>query len=110
PADEARERALPVRRACRRSHGLGTETCGGACFHGRMPGTPPPTPPELAMRIACDTAVRVQVDLSELVPVVGLRLRRSAGRRDWIETEALALEALGQLWDGELRDSCLLAL
>ena len=62
------------------------------------------------MRIACDTAVRVQIDLSALVPVVRLRLRRSPGRRDWIEAEALALEALGEVWDAELRDSCLLAL
>jgi len=75
-----------------------------------MARTPPPQPPELAMRVACDTAARVQVDLFELVPGVRARLRRSAGRRDWIETEALAFDALEALWDGELRESCLVAL
>jgi hypothetical protein len=75
-----------------------------------MGRTPPPEPPELAMRIACDTAARVQLDVSELVPSVRRRLRLSAGRRDWIETERLALEALSERWDVELRESCLLAL
>jgi len=75
-----------------------------------MESTPPPEPPELAMRIACDTAARVDVDLAALVPGVRRSLRRSAGRRDWIETESLALDALAELWDAELADSCRLAL
>jgi hypothetical protein len=84
--------------------------CVNACFDSRMGPTPPPEPPELAMRIACDTAARVQVDLSELVPGVRRRLRRSTGRRDWIETEAFALETLEGLWAGDLRESCVVAL
>jgi hypothetical protein len=75
-----------------------------------MGRTPPPEPPELAMRIACDAAARIDVDLPALVPAVQRQLWGSAGRRDWIETEAFALEALVVLWDGELRASCLGAL
>ncbi|HST26281.1 MAG TPA: hypothetical protein VLJ76_09830 [Gaiellaceae bacterium] len=78
-----------------------------------MGPTPPPKPPELALRIACDTAARIDVDLAALVPAVRRSLRRSAGRRDWIETETLALDALDalvELWDAELAESCRLAL
>jgi hypothetical protein len=75
-----------------------------------MKRTLPPEPPELAMQIACDAAARVHFDLAGLVPIVAGRLRDSSGRRDWIETEALALEALGGLWDGELRECCARAL
>jgi hypothetical protein len=62
------------------------------------------------MQIARDAAGRVHFDVARLVPVVTGRLRNSSGRRDWIETEALALEALGGLWDGELRKCCARAL
>jgi hypothetical protein len=68
----------------------------------------PPKPPLLAERIAHDTAVRV--DLDALVPCVVERLRGSGGRRDWVVIEELSIEALGELWDGELCGSCALAL
>jgi hypothetical protein len=76
-----------------------------------MKRTPPPEPPELAMQIACDAAARLHFDVAGLVPVVAGRLRGDgAGRRGWIETEALALEALGGLWEGELHKRCAQAL
>lgn len=62
------------------------------------------------MHIACETASRVAVDLSHMVAGVRRRLRRGGGRRDWIETDAFALDALVELWDSELRGSCALAL
>ena len=75
-----------------------------------METTAPPEPPQLAERIAHDAAIRVDVDLDALVPAVVERLRASAGRRDWIEIEELSIDALGELWDEELRESCALAL
>jgi hypothetical protein len=75
-----------------------------------MESKAPPKPPQLAERIAHDTAVRVDVDLDALVPAVVERLRRSRGRRDWIEVEKWSIEALGDLWEDELRESCALAL
>jgi hypothetical protein len=75
-----------------------------------METTAPPKPPQLAERIAHDTAFRVDVDLDALVPGVVERLRASAGRRDWIEIEELSIDALGELWDEELYESCALAL
>jgi hypothetical protein len=75
-----------------------------------MARSEPPESPDLAMRIACDAASRVDVDLAALVSPVAQRLRTSSGRRDWIETEEFALEALGGLWDGELRERCARAL
>ena len=70
----------------------------------------PPKPPQLAERIAHDTASRVDVNLDSLVPGVVARLRESAGRRDWIEIEELSSDTLGELWDDGLRESCALAL
>jgi hypothetical protein len=70
----------------------------------------PPKPPQLAKRIAHDTAIRVDVDLDALVAGVVERLRATGGRRDWIEIEELSVDALGELWDDELRESCALAL
>ena len=62
------------------------------------------------MRIACDAAARVDIDLEALAPGVAERLRASPGRRDWIGTEAFALDALGAIWEHELADSCAVAL
>ncbi len=75
-----------------------------------METTAPPKPPQLAERIAHDTAIRVDVDLDSLVPGVVERLRASSGRREWIEIEELSIDALGELWDDELRESCAFAL
>lgn len=75
-----------------------------------METTAPPEPPQLAERIAHDTAIRIDVDLDALVPTVVERVRASPGRRDWIEIEELSIDALGELWDEELRESCALAL
>jgi hypothetical protein len=70
----------------------------------------PPRPPELACRIACDAAGKIEIDLAPLRAIVTKRLEASTGRRDWIEAETFALEALDELWDGELRERCALAL
>jgi hypothetical protein len=75
-----------------------------------METTARPKPPQLAERIAHDAAIRVDVDLDALVPGVVERLHASAGRRDWIEIEELSIDALGERWDDELRESCALAL
>jgi hypothetical protein len=70
----------------------------------------PPKPPQLAERIAHDTATRVDADLDSLVPGVVKRLRAGEASRDWIGIEELSIDALGGLWDDELRESCGLAL
>jgi hypothetical protein len=66
--------------------------------------------PQLAERIAHDTAIRVDVDLDSLVPGVVGRLRAGEASRDWTRIEELAIDALAELWDDELAESCALAL
>jgi hypothetical protein len=75
-----------------------------------METTAPPKPPQLAQRIAHDTATRVDADLDSLVPGVVERLRTGEASRDWIGIEELSIDALVGLWDDELRESCALAL
>jgi hypothetical protein len=75
-----------------------------------MASTDIPKPPEIASRIACDVASRIEVDAAALVPVVVGRLKDRSGRKDWIQTEAAAREALEEVWETELASRCARAL